>query len=75
MCDRASRVTVTMGRIMLLGWTLVRKLLRVRPKANGDQRSADARPVPSLDDIAREVAKQDERRLAILEDYGRTLGY
>jgi len=44
-------------------------------KTNVGRHIADAEPTRSRDDIDRHVAKQEENRLAILEDYGRTLGY
>ena len=60
---------------MLIGWSLVRKLLRPRAKTKVDRHIADEKPTRSRDDIDRHVAKQEELRLALLEDYGRTLGY
>jgi hypothetical protein len=60
---------------MLIGWSRMRKLLRVRPKTKADRPVVDARPMRSREDIDRHVAKQEELRLALLEDYGRTLGY
>ena len=53
----------------------MRKLLRPRAKTKVDWHIADAKPTRSRDDIDRQVAKQEELRLALLEDYGRTLGY
>jgi hypothetical protein len=53
----------------------MRKLFRVRSRINADRRPADSKPGPSRYEIARHVAKQEELRLAILRDYGRTLGY
>jgi hypothetical protein len=51
------------------------KLLGKRQKNNADRRPVDARVRRTPDEIAHEVAKQEAHRLAILRDYGRTLGY
>jgi hypothetical protein len=52
----------------------MRKLRQIRPTTGADRGQVDAEPRRSTDDITREIAKREAARLALLRDYGRTLG-
>jgi len=59
----------------MIGWSQIKKLLGKRRRTDLGRQPADADPRRSAEDVAHEVAKQEKHRLAILRDYGRTLGY
>jgi hypothetical protein len=59
----------------MIGWPQIKKLLGKRRRTDSGRQPGEADPRRSAEDVAREVAKREQHRLAILSDYGRTLGY
>jgi hypothetical protein len=59
----------------MIGWSQIKKLLGRRRRTDSGCQPGDTEPRHSAEDVAHEVAKQEKHRLAILRDYGRTLGY
>jgi hypothetical protein len=59
----------------MMGSSQIKKLLGKRRRTDSGCQPGDTEPRRSTEDVAQEVATQEKYRLAILRDYGRTLGY